>query len=869
MSYLANQIGDPMNLGWFATPDALRTAYPVGADGYFAMVGSTDSIWVWDSDTADWVDTKTTGPIGPTGYTGPAGATGPTGYTGESGADSTVAGPTGATGPTGYTGPDGPTGYTGYTGPIGPTGATGYTGAGNFTGYTGPAGPTGYTGFTGYTGETGWIGNDGPTGYTGPTGPGNFTGYTGPDGPTGPTGYTGPEGIAAETGATGYTGYTGPSITGYTGYTGPDGPTGATGYTGPIGSTGYTGYTGYTGPDNAYANTLTIATSGGDYTTIQAALDDNATADTLFLVYPGTYTDDTINLTANNQCVKGVGCSPKAVLVTKATQICDYGATTGGVLENIKMVMTPAANAIDNTVTGTGSCNFKFCHTEAVISGTNSDAGGAACYAGSGTNKIVEGSIVYTDTSDRGVGKGKKAVNVEAGSNWNIDDVTFTVTGSGTSSLIAAIRSTSTGTVILDKCDIDVTDNESLETCAFSVINGNGDIETKYNDIHVVNNTAGHIAAGGSFDSDGSSLLFRSSFNHIHIESTSGTANFLIIEDSDTTVISQFDDVLAADGVDNSNGGVYTYVNSPSDGVLETSGASTLGDSSQLATDAAPTDDADIANKKYVDDSVGSGPTGPTGYTGPDGPTGPTGYTGPIGPTGYTGYTGAGNFTGYTGPDGSTGPTGYTGPDGPTGYTGYTGAGNFTGYTGPDGPTGPTGYTGPDGADGATGYTGYTGYTGPATLGGTQTSTITLGELSTKFDAVLSGDEKWSGLTMTGTAGATLAVGDICYLQTADSKWELVDGILDGTDVGFKLQLGICILAADADAATEMLVYGKVRSAAFPAFTVGAPVYLDDTAGNIVVAQPTTTNFAIRIVGYAITAEDLFFNPSNDYIVHI
>jgi len=153
--------------------------------------------------------------------------------------------------------------------------------------------------------------------------------------------------------------------------------------------------------------------------------------------------------------------------------------------------------------------------------------------------------------------------------------------------------------------------------------------------------------------------------------------------------------------------------------------------------------------------------------------------------------------------------------------------------------------------------------------GGTMTGDIQLGETDIKLDAVLSGDEKWSGITMAGTAGATLAVGDICFLQTSDSKWELVDGILDGTDLGFKLQLGMCVLAANADAATEMLVYGKVRSAAFPVFTVGAPVYLDDTAGDLVVAQPTTTNFAIRIVGYAITAEDLLFNPSNDYTVHV
>jgi len=152
--------------------------------------------------------------------------------------------------------------------------------------------------------------------------------------------------------------------------------------------------------------------------------------------------------------------------------------------------------------------------------------------------------------------------------------------------------------------------------------------------------------------------------------------------------------------------------------------------------------------------------------------------------------------------------------------------------------------------------------------GGTMTGDIQLGETDIKLDAVLSADEKWSGITMAGTAGATLAVGDICFLQTADSKWELVDGILDGTDLGFKLQLGICVLAANADAATEILTYGKVRSAAFPAFTVGAPVYLSDTAGDLVVAQPSTENFAIRICGYAISETDLLWNPDNSYIVH-
>ena len=43
--------------GYFGTPEVLRQAYPEGQAGEWAIVGSTDSIWVWDADTGNWVDT--------------------------------------------------------------------------------------------------------------------------------------------------------------------------------------------------------------------------------------------------------------------------------------------------------------------------------------------------------------------------------------------------------------------------------------------------------------------------------------------------------------------------------------------------------------------------------------------------------------------------------------------------------------------------------------------------------------------------------------------------------------------------------------------------------------------------------------------
>ena len=43
-------------IGYYETPEALRAAHPTGQAGNWAIVGSTDTIWVWDTDTGDWVD---------------------------------------------------------------------------------------------------------------------------------------------------------------------------------------------------------------------------------------------------------------------------------------------------------------------------------------------------------------------------------------------------------------------------------------------------------------------------------------------------------------------------------------------------------------------------------------------------------------------------------------------------------------------------------------------------------------------------------------------------------------------------------------------------------------------------------------------
>lgn len=43
-------------VGWYETEQALQAAHPTGQNGQWAIIGTTDTIWTWDSDTSAWVD---------------------------------------------------------------------------------------------------------------------------------------------------------------------------------------------------------------------------------------------------------------------------------------------------------------------------------------------------------------------------------------------------------------------------------------------------------------------------------------------------------------------------------------------------------------------------------------------------------------------------------------------------------------------------------------------------------------------------------------------------------------------------------------------------------------------------------------------
>lgn len=154
-----------------------------------------------------------------------------------------------------------------------------------------------------------------------------------------------------------------------------------------------------------------------------------------------------------------------------------------------------------------------------------------------------------------------------------------------------------------------------------------------------------------------------------------------------------------------------------------------------------------------------------------------------------------------------------------------------------------------------------------ATLSGTQ---LLAEGASIGLDPSLSADGTWSGTTITGTAGYTQAFGDVVYLDPTDSRWEACDAnAAAGADGDSRGTIGMVVVAGTDGNACTLLLNGVIRAdAKFPTFTVNNPIYISETAGSVTQTQPTTTDVVIRVLGAALTADSMIFNPSYDYTTH-
>ena len=133
-----------------------------------------------------------------------------------------------------------------------------------------------------------------------------------------------------------------------------------------------------------------------------------------------------------------------------------------------------------------------------------------------------------------------------------------------------------------------------------------------------------------------------------------------------------------------------------------------------------------------------------------------------------------------------------------------------------------------------------------------------------QLDATPAADHTATGpQTNTLNAGYGCAAFDLVYLGSS-STWLEADADATATSINM---LGLTLAAADSGAAVNVALPGSfIRDDTFN-FTPGLALYVSGTLGAMTHTKPTGSGDIVRTVGYALSADVVFFQPSSDYVV--
>ena len=126
-------------------------------------------------------------------------------------------------------------------------------------------------------------------------------------------------------------------------------------------------------------------------------------------------------------------------------------------------------------------------------------------------------------------------------------------------------------------------------------------------------------------------------------------------------------------------------------------------------------------------------------------------------------------------------------------------------------------------------------------------------------------DEKVSGITAVFTAGEDMTAGDVCFFDT-DGKMYKAN---HATGQHKKLIVAMAVETFDVSAEDvgKFLLQGFARfEGNFPTFTIGEPIYGPEAEGAPQNAAPSDSGDLVQVLGWAITSDMVFFNPSMDII---
>lgn len=109
------------------------------------------------------------------------------------------------------------------------------------------------------------------------------------------------------------------------------------------------------------------------------------------------------------------------------------------------------------------------------------------------------------------------------------------------------------------------------------------------------------------------------------------------------------------------------------------------------------------------------------------------------------------------------------------------------------------------------------------------------------------------GLIYGGTAGETVAIGELVYIKSDGKFW-----LADADAAASMPAIGVVLDAGAAEASVKVLLWGLMRNDAWN-WTVGATLYVDTTAGALTETAPSGSGDQVQAVAVAIHADKILF----------
>lgn len=129
------------------------------------------------------------------------------------------------------------------------------------------------------------------------------------------------------------------------------------------------------------------------------------------------------------------------------------------------------------------------------------------------------------------------------------------------------------------------------------------------------------------------------------------------------------------------------------------------------------------------------------------------------------------------------------------------------------------------------------------------------------YDTTPTSNTTGSGFKITGTAGENLVAGDVCYYKSDGKFWKAV-ATAEVTTLGL---LGLCTTTINTNNTGIILLRGVFRLDSWT-WTTAQELYVHTTGGSPTSTKPSTATQVVRVIGYALDADNLIFDPDGTYV---